>query len=75
MSRPKFTPVGIARVTHPHWVRGTSNQGRNMIFGVDPVDGSPKLVCEVYGYSQKEIDANIDFILSAARDKFWSKTP
>lgn len=75
MSRPKFIPVGLPNVTKPHWVRGNNSQGRNKIFGIDPVDGSQKLVCEVFGYSNDEVEANIKFILNAARDKFWRHTP
>lgn len=75
MSRYKSHPVGTPNVTGPHWKRGRINQGRNKIFGIDPVDGSEKLVCEVFGYSNEEVDANIEFILNSANDKFWKQTP
>lgn len=71
----RFGPVGLKRVTKGPWTQGDVNQGRNKIFGVDPVDGSTKMVCEVFGYTHDEVQANIDFILNSARDSFWKKTP
>ena len=75
MSIRKLHPVGLPNVTGPHWKRGNINQGRNKIFGIDPIDGSDKLVCEVFGYSSEEVDANIEFILNSVNDKFFRQTP
>lgn len=47
------------------WRQGIPpNENVNQIFGVGKVDGSRKLVAEVYGFTPDEVEANVKSILA-----------
>ena len=55
----------MAEHTESPWTIGDRPETSNIVFGVDPVDGSPKTVAVVHGYTHEEVSANTRLIASA----------